>query len=113
MNITGRQPYVAMKQVVEELGLDWKGQYDKLNQPFSRGMVISPIPSNGGIQDTVCMSLRKFPAWLYTLNPKKMPIHKRGKVMTYQEECFETLYNNWHFGKAERKTPTDERTGLR
>ncbi|MDO9674932.1 hypothetical protein Q7548_11235, partial [Glaesserella parasuis] len=35
------------------------------------------------------------------------------RVIQYQEECFEALYNYWHFGKAERKTTTDERTGLR
>ncbi|MDC4234801.1 phage antirepressor N-terminal domain-containing protein, partial [Pasteurella multocida] len=45
--------------------------------------------------------------------PEKVRSDLKEKVIQYQEECFEVLYNYWYHGKAERKTTTDERTGLR
>ena len=43
------QPYVAMKPVVEGMGLDWKIQHRKLTDESDRwGMVMMGIPSAGG-----------------------------------------------------------------
>nr|WP_272948356.1 phage antirepressor N-terminal domain-containing protein [Rodentibacter pneumotropicus] len=36
------------------------------------------------------------------MNPEKVRSDLKEKVIRYQEECFEALYNYWHFGKAER-----------
>ena len=59
------------------------------------------------------MPLKKLNGWLFSINPEKVRADLREKVIQYQEECFEALYNYWHFGKAERKTTVDQRTGLR
>ncbi|MDP0027224.1 phage antirepressor N-terminal domain-containing protein [Glaesserella parasuis] len=63
-------------------------------------------------QCSVC-HLKKLNGWLFSINPEKVRPDLKDRVIQYQEECFEALYNYWHFGKAERKTTTDERTGLR
>lgn len=59
------------------------------------------------------MPLKKLNGWLFSINPEKVRSDLKEKVIQYQEECFEALYNYWYHGKAERKTTTDERTGLR
>ncbi len=42
------QPYVAMKPIVEGMGLDWKTQHRKLTADKGRwGMVIMTMPSAG------------------------------------------------------------------
>lgn len=70
-------------------------------------------PTNGGMQSMLCMPLKKLNGWLFSINPEKVRPDLKDRVIQYQEECFEALYNYWNFGKAERKTTTDERTGLR
>ena len=54
------EPYVPMKPIVENMGLDWKTQYRKLqqNQRFAKGVVILTVPSPGGSQETTCLPLK-------------------------------------------------------
>lgn len=64
------EPFVAMKPVVENMGIDWGGQHIKLTEKF--GSVIEIISTTGGDgkqYEMVCLPLRKFPAWLYSINP--------------------------------------------
>lgn len=97
------EPYVPMKPVVEGMGLDWKTQHRKMTAKF-KGMVEMTIPSAGGDQLTICLPLRKLPAWLYSIQPGKVSSEIREKVVAYQEECDEVLWQYWTTGKAERQS---------
>lgn len=106
--------YTAVRPIVEALGLSWSTQNRKLeNSKDKFGCVHMNTPTNGGMQSMLCMPLKKLNGWLFSINPEKVRPDLKDRVIQYQEECFEALYNYWHFGKAERKTTTDERTGLR
>lgn len=97
------QPYVPMKLVVEGMGLDWKSQHVKLKSKFSKGMVEITIPSAGGNQNMTCLSLRKLPAWLYSVQPGKVSPEIREKVIAYQQECDEVLWQYWTTGTATKE----------
>ncbi|WP_256856273.1 phage antirepressor N-terminal domain-containing protein [Rodentibacter genomosp. 2] len=107
--------YTAVRPIVEAIGLDWAGQTVKLNKNKDKFNCcdISTVGADGKIRKMLCMPLKKLNGWLFSINPEKVRSDLKEKVIRYQEECFEALYNYWHFGKAERKTTTDERTGLR
>ncbi|MDO9914007.1 phage antirepressor N-terminal domain-containing protein, partial [Glaesserella parasuis] len=106
--------YTAVKPIAEALGLAWGTQQQKLSRSKDKfGCIHMNTPTNGGMQSMLCMPLKKLNGWLFSINPEKVRPDLRDRVIQYQEECFEALYNYWHFGKAERKTTTDERTGLR
>ncbi|MGL5303702.1 MAG: phage antirepressor N-terminal domain-containing protein, partial [Aeromonas sp.] len=66
------------------------------------------IPSAGGAQSMICLPLRKLPAWLYSIQPGKVSPDIRDKVIAYQEECDEVLWQYWTTGKAEHQTVTEE-----
>jgi transposase len=89
------QPYVAMRPIVENLGLDWKTQYRKIAEKFSKGMVILTIPSAGGLQETICLPLTKLTAFLYSINPSKVKPVLRETVIIYQDECDQVLFNHF------------------
>lgn len=97
------QPYVPMKPVVEGMGLDWASQFTKLKSKFSKGIVEIAIPSLGGSQSTICLSLRKLPAWLYSIQSGKVSIEIREKVIAYQQECDEVLWQYWTTGTATKE----------
>jgi hypothetical protein len=65
---TGR--ITTQRSVVEGMGLDWKTQYRKLKAAAVRWGVLSyDNPSAGGSQEMVCLPIRKYAGWLYTINP--------------------------------------------
>ncbi|EXI61533.1 hypothetical protein MHD_04320 [Mannheimia granulomatis] len=107
--------YTAVKPIVEALGLSWGTQKRKLieqQEKFS-WVHMNSTGSDGKTYEMLCMPIKKLNGWLFSINPEKVRSDLKEKVICYQEECFEALYNYWHFGKAERKTTVDERTGLR
>ncbi|ECI4012061.1 hypothetical protein DN310_22795 [Salmonella enterica subsp. salamae] len=86
------EPYTPMKPIVKGMGMDWKSQYAKLKQRFAKGMVISTIPTAGGFQRMACLPLRKLAGWLQTISPNKVKPEIREKVIQYQNECDDVLY---------------------
>ena len=60
------QPYVAMKPLVENMGLDWRSQQRKLTAK-RWGMVKMTIPTNGDLQEMLCLPLRKL-FWCVHMN---------------------------------------------
>ncbi|EER7062666.1 TPA: phage antirepressor N-terminal domain-containing protein [Escherichia coli] len=92
------EPYVPMKPVVEGMGLAWAPQFTKLKQRFAKGVTEIIIPSAGGEQTMTCLALRKLAAWLQTINSNKVKPEIRDKVIQYQEECDDVLYEYWTKG---------------
>lgn len=108
--------YVAMKPIVDNLGMSWTSQHRKLvNSGEKYGYAHMSIPSKGGIQEMLCLPLKKLNGWLFSINPEKVRADIRDKLIQYQEECFTALHDYWNKGTAVRKskTTTDERTPLR
>lgn len=89
------QTIVAMRPVVENLGLSWKTQYRKITEKFGKGVVILTTPSAGGLQDMTCLPLSKFPGFLYSINANKVAPELHTLVIAYQDECTEILYNHF------------------
>lgn len=90
------QPYVVMKPLVTSLGLDWRSQYVKLMEKFGAVVVVCTTTGSDGKQyQMICLPLRMFPGWLYSLNPAKLREELRPKVVRYQAESSEVLWVHW------------------
>ena len=97
------QPYTPMKPIVENLGLNWQSQAAKLSAHAERwGIAIIAIPTSSGDQEMVCIPVRKLPAFLASINPKKVRPELRPKIELYQAECDDALWDYWMKGRAER-----------
>lgn len=98
------QPFTPVKPIVENLGLGWASQTQKLNSNRERwGVTIIVIPSESGDQETLCLPVRKLPAFLASINPKKVRAELRERIELYQAECDDALWNYWMNGRAERQ----------
>lgn len=103
--LVGREsePFVAMKPIVTNIGLDWASQYIKLNERFESTIVeITTVAEDGKLRGMTCMPLRKLPAWLYSISPNKVKPELRDKIIRYQEECDDALWDYWTKGSAQR-----------
>ncbi|MGN7614222.1 phage antirepressor N-terminal domain-containing protein [Magnetococcales bacterium HHB-1] len=99
------QPYVAMKPVVEGIGLDWPAQFTKLrksNEKFNC-CDIPMVGLDGKKRLMLCMPLLKLNGWLFSVNPQKVKSSLKLTVELYQQECFAALHNYWHHGVAKKE----------
>lgn len=108
------QPYTPMKPIVENMGISWQGQQAKLTTNAERwGIKMILIPTASGQQNMLCMPVRKLPAYLATINPKKVRLELRTKIELYQNESDDALWDYWMKGRAERPSPDDTRPSRR
>ncbi|MEY0006143.1 phage antirepressor N-terminal domain-containing protein [Providencia rettgeri] len=110
------QPYVPMKPIVDGMGMDWASQFTKLKQKFSSTIAeITMVAEDGKERNMICLALRKLAGWLHTISPNKVKPEIRDKVIQYQEECDDVLYEYWTTGevKAKHKSTVQERNPLK
>lgn len=97
------QPYTPARPIAAALGLAWQGQRQKFEANQDRwGVMMIMTPSQGGPQETLCIPVRKVPAWLANINQKKVRAEIRPKLAVYQAECDDALYRYWAEGRVER-----------
>ncbi|MDM4857294.1 phage antirepressor N-terminal domain-containing protein [Escherichia coli] len=93
------EPYVHMKPVVAGMGLAWQSQLAKLRQRFASTITeIVMVAEDGKRRNMVSLPLRKLAGWLQTINPNKVKPEIRDRVIQYQEECDDVLYEYWTKG---------------
>lgn len=110
--------YVAMRPIVEAIGLDWASQTVKLNKNKEKFNCcdITTVAEDGKNRSMLFIPLRKLNGWLFSINPEKVRPDLKGTVIQYQEECFEVLYRYWQGEAVQRPyqmplpTMSDKRT---
>lgn len=104
--------FVAMKPIVEGMGLAWQTQHRKFAENKERwGITEMVIPSAGGEQGMSCLPIRKLNGWLMTIHPNKIKDETiRANVVMYQNECDDVLWKYFTEGVAvnDRITITPE-----
>lgn len=95
------EAYTPMKPIVDGMGLDWASQFTKLKQRFATCIVeiTMQLPGDTQGRSVICMALRKLAGWLYTISPNKVRPELREKIMQYQAECDDVLWDHWSKGK--------------
>lgn len=98
----GQTVRVAMKPLVERLGISWPRQSQKLKEDavLSKGVALTAIPSDRGAQETITLPIDLMQGWLFKLNPDKVAPEARERVIAYQRECYQVLHDYWVRGAA-------------
>lgn len=117
---------VAIRPIVENLGLAWEGQRVKLIEAqtmsltegyYDRFRVESlQLAIDGESVSMLCIELKRLNAFLFTLNPNRVPdLEVRTRIIKYQEECVTVLHDYWLHGAAVngRKNPSDIDSGYK
>ena len=109
----GKEQLVAVKPVCEILGVDAKSQREKIEEHplFSSVRVLSPSTgADGKTYEMVCLPLRYFPSWLFSINPNNVKEDIRENLLEYQKKCNDILYDYFFsrvdFSQKKEKTVT-------
>ncbi len=93
------RPYVVMRPIVENMGLDWKSQHAKLTDRFGRRVQrITTRDTLNRQQEMICLPLFVLPSFLFSITASKVKRELRELVIAYQDECTEVLFKHF-FGK--------------
>ena len=98
-----KEQLVAVKPVCEILGVDFSAQRTKLKEHplYSSVMVLSTTTgADGKSYEMVCIPLRYFPSWLFSINPNNVKEEIRENLLEFQIKCNDVLYN-YFFRRAE------------
>ncbi len=86
------KPYIAMRPIVENLGLSWGSQRIKIMDRFgSRVSIIDTRDTLNRKQKMLCLPVSKIAGFLYSINPSKVKPELRQTIIDYQEQCDEVL----------------------
>jgi hypothetical protein len=86
--------WVAMRPVVEGMGLWWNTQYRKLIATRDRFCVVimtTQIPGDDQPREHLFIPLGRVFGWLMTISPNKVSPEIRADVVAYQQECDRVL----------------------
>ena len=91
--------YVAMKPIVENIGLNWDAQRQRIKRHpvLSGGAVVITVPSSSGDQNTTFLPVDMLNGWLFGVDVNRVRPELRPRLMQYQRECFQVL--NAHFNR--------------
>lgn len=91
------KPYVLMKPICENIGLDWRSQLKRIkrNHVLSQGVVVMTTPSTGGEQDYVALPLGYLNGWLLSVDANKVKPEIKDTLIKYQLECYDVLYKHF------------------
>lgn len=98
--------YVAMKPIVDNLGMSWGTQQQKLMKSMDKFNCIhmNMVAADKKLREVLCIPLRKLNGWLFSINPEKVRPDIRDKLIQYQEECFSVLHEYWTKGEVKKKS---------
>lgn len=102
------QAGVAARRLVENLGLSWGSQAEKLKDPHFMCTVIGTHDSSGREQEMMVLPVKRVNAYLYSINPNKIREDLQERIRLYQDECADVLYNYWARGYAVNPRSTTE-----
>lgn len=108
--------FLAAKPMVEAMGLDWNGQYQRMKRDpiLSEGMCMMHIPfGRGGSQEAVCIKMELVNGWLFTIDTGRIKDEAvRERVILYQRECYQVLHDHFAGKKVANVEgdPTEEMT---
>jgi len=99
------EPFVAMRPIVEALGLDWSSQLQRIrrDEVLNPSVVMMTTVTDAGQRDAICLPLHLLNGWLFGVDAARVKPEIRDKITLYRRECFQALAD--HFGAS---APTDD-----
>jgi len=98
--------YVAMKPIVQNMGLSWGRQSDKITSDVRYTQMRIPYKTTGGTQEMLSLPTDQLAGFLFSINPNKVRKDLRDRIIAYQQETFNAINDYWNKGYAQRDVGT-------
>lgn len=100
------EAYIPVKPICDFLSVSWPGQYERIMRDsvlseFVKRIRVTRIPiagsgdaqttKSGGEQETICLPLDYLYGWLFGINPDRVRLELRDKIIRYKRDCYRYL----------------------
>lgn len=105
--------YVPIRQICDYLGLAFAGQRARINRdPVLSESVqivnVGPQSDEGGNPNLLCLPLKYLPGWLFGISASRVKPELRDKILRYQRESYDVLWEAFQEGRLTVETAFDE-----
>ena len=100
----GNKPYVAMKPICENIGLDWEAQRQRIKRNHVLDVsacMIKVVAQDGKFREVLALPIGCLNGWLMGVDANKVKPEIKETLIKYQLECYDVLYQ--HFMPKPRK----------
>lgn len=95
------KPTVPLRGMVENLGLNYSTQVEKLKRKSWAGLsTVSVVAADGKSREMTCIDLRTLTMWLATIDENRVSEEARPLVVAYQQEVADVIESYWSNGGA-------------
>ena len=89
-------PGVIARRLVENIGLSWPAQTDKLVDPMFGGDLLKVKTLDGKTREMWIIPVNRIAAYLLSINVRKVQGDARKKLIMYQEKFISHIHMNLH-----------------
>jgi len=91
--------YVALKPIVDGMGLEWARQSDKVKSDdrFNYRLMYM-VAKDGKTREMGSLRLDQLAGFLYSINPNKVKAELKDKIIAFQKETFNVINDYWNKG---------------
>ncbi len=97
--IVDGKPLVPMTPICKNLGLDWEPQRKRIQRHpvlmTSTSMMEVQMPGDDQKRKMTCLPLSMLNGWLFGVDVNRVKVELREKLMDYQRECFDVLFQHF------------------
>jgi len=102
--------YIPVRPICDYLGVDWSGQYRRINRDPVLSAELVPCVAVTATQgqpdqrrEMLCLPLDMINGWLFGINATRVKAELRDRLIQYQRECFWLRLT--HRSEVERSWP--------
>jgi hypothetical protein len=105
--------YIPIRTLCDYLGLSYTGQRDRIRRDPVLSEHIHQVrifrtEEEGGEQDMICLNLKFLPGWLFGISVNRIKEELKEKIVRYQREGYDVLWEAFQDGKLTTETNFDE-----
>ncbi|WP_151777174.1 phage antirepressor N-terminal domain-containing protein [Acinetobacter brisouii] len=92
------KPYVAMRPICENIGLDWAAQAQKIKRHYvlnSTMVMITTVAQDGKNREMAALPIGYLNGWLMSVDVNRVKPEIKDTLIKYQLECYDVLYNHF------------------
>jgi len=101
-------PWIAVKQVMEAIGLNVKSGVESLKNDEILGPATAlrrVLDGQNRMFDMLCLPLHYFNGWLFSIQVSRVSDEAKENLLTYKRECYNVLFQ--HFYGSGKKVHTN------
>jgi hypothetical protein len=105
--------YIPLRTLCDYLGLAYTGQRDRIRRDPVLSEHIHQVrilrdEEEGGEQDMMCLDLKFLPGWLFGISVNRIKEELKEKIVRYQREGYDVLWEAFQDGRLNTETNFDE-----